>query len=415
MIRHYEKCQKKGLSMRLSAIRSAIKRAASFFGRFLIFRVLYPLWYRLHALRPMQAKKVLFVEVRRETLSNSFALLYDAFCALPGFDASVFYLRIDTPRAFDRLRRGLTLVAIAARTRYIFLNEACKEVNLLPLRRGTRLVQVFHACGAFKHFGRSTADTLFGDSGRMMDYFPGYNRASLVTVSSPEVIWAYAEAMDMQAIPERIVATGVSRTDVFFDAAFVAAAVDRVRRQAPQAGGKKILLYAPTFRGDVKRCTAPDALDIEAMARALSSEYVLLVKQHPLVRQRPPIPAAASGFAVDVSDLCAIDDLLCAADLCITDYSSLIFEYSLFERPMIFFAYDMETYVQWRDFYYPLPEIAPGPILSTTQAVIDAIERAGAWFDAAQLRAFRQRFMSACDGQATGRIVSLVLGGEEAS
>lgn len=112
----------------------------------------------------------------------------------------------------------------------------------------------------------------------------------------------------------------------------------------PQAADRKVLLYAPTFRGNVSKAEAPDALDIAAMARELGEEYILLIKHHPVVKNRPQIPEEAKNFAFDVTESLEIEALLCSCDLCISDYSSLIFEYSLFERPLIFFAYDLENY-----------------------------------------------------------------------
>ena len=67
-----------------------------------------------------------------------------------------------------------------------------------------------------------------------------------------------------------------------------------------------------------------------------SDEYIVLFKHHPLVQKLPEIPHEYSNFAVDVTHLMDIEDLLCVSDICITDYSSLVFEYSLFEKPIIF-------------------------------------------------------------------------------
>ena len=142
------------------------------------------------------------------------------------------------------------------------------------------------------------------------------------------------------------------------------------------------------------------------MKEALGGEYVLLVKQHPIVKMRPPIPEGAKGFAFDVSDSCTIEDLICVCDICISDYSSLIYEYSLMDRPMVFFAYDLEEYGDWRGFYYDYEELTPGPVVRTTGEVISWIREEK--FDMEQVRAFRKRFMSACDGHATERLLKAI-------
>ena len=95
-----------------------------------------------------------------------------------------------------------------------------------------------------------------------------------------------------------------------------------------------------------------------------------------------------------MTDRLAIEELLTVADVCITDYSSLIFEYSLFERPMVFFAYDMENYLDERGFYYPVGEMMPGPVCRTTKEVVDILPKTDAGFDLARVREFKYRFMS---------------------
>ena len=176
----------------------------------------------------------------------------------------------------------------------------------------------------------------------------------------------------------------------------------------PEAKGKRVLLYAPTFRGNVSEAVAPDTLDLEKMAEELGEGYLLLIKHHPVIRKRPEIPKEAEWFAVDVTETMEIEELLCTCDLCISDYSSLIFEYSLFERPLVFFAYDLEEYGDWRGFYYDYEELTPGPVVRTTQEVIQYIRETEKEFDPERIRAFRNKFMSACDGHATDRLIELV-------
>jgi len=124
-----------------------------------------------------------------------------------------------------------------------------------------------------------------------------------------------------------------------------------------------------------------------------------------VVKIRPEISKEHKGrFAEDVSDIFDIDELLCVSDLCISDYSSLVFEYSLFQRPILFFAYDLEDYIDWRGFYYDYEELTPGPVVRTTEEIITCIQNQEECFEFEKIRAFKQKFMSACDGKATARI-----------
>jgi CDP-ribitol ribitolphosphotransferase len=302
------------------------------------------------------------------------------------------------------------MVRTIATARFVFICEACMPLACLPLRPETKVIQLWHGCGAFKRFGMSTADKIFGASREEKLRYPAHRNTSLVTVSSPEVAWAYVEAMDLGKTPDIVQPLGVSRTDVYFDQEFLAAQRLLVEEKVPQARGKKVLLYAPTFRGHIAEAEAPDALDIAYLREHLADKYVLLIKHHPFIKKRPAIPAGCEDFAFDVSDALPIETAMVAADVCVSDYSSLVFEYSLLNRPMAFFAYDKADYDDWRGFYYDYDEMTPGPVVTTTEELADWIEHLDESYDLSEVDAFREKFMSACDGHATQRIADAVTG-----
>lgn len=377
-------------------------------GQILMFRIVFPLGYKHYIKgKKIKRKKAVFVEVRFDEITDSFRLVYDRMKA-DGFDVHEQFIENIKPGKWGYIKRCLRMLEDISDAHYVFLNDACNVTSCIPLRKGTKIYQLWHACGAFKKFGMSTAELIFGDNRKSLEKYPNYGNLSYVTVSSPEVIWAYEEAMNLKDTKTQVVATGVSRTDVFYDQHFIEQSKAAVYSVCPAAENKKIILYAPTFRGRVAKAESPDCLDIPAMKRALGDEYVLLIKHHPFVKQPPVVPEDCADFAVDVTKSLEIDQLLCASDVCVSDYSSLIFEYSLFERPMIFFAYDLDDYFDWRGFYYNYDELTPGPVVQETEEIIDYIRHLDARFDQAQVHAFKEKFMSSCDGHATDRIMALV-------
>lgn len=378
-------------------------------GQILMFRIVFPLGYK-HYIKGKKIKreKAVFVEVRFDEITDSFRLVYDRMKA-DGFDVHEQFIENIKPGKWGYIKRCLRMLEDISDAHYVFLNDACNVTSCIPLRKGTKIYQLWHACGAFKKFGMSTAELIFGDNRKSLERYPNYGNLSYVTVSSPEVIWAYEEAMNLKDTKTQVVATGVSRTDVFYDQHFIEQSKAAVYSVCPAAENKKIILYAPTFRGRVAKAESPDCLDIPAMKRALGDEYVLLIKHHPFVKQPPVVPEDCTDFAMDVTKSLEIDQLLCASDVCVSDYSSLIFEYSLFERPMIFFAYDLDDYFDWRGFYYNYDELTPGPVVKETEEIIDYIRHLDTRFDQAQVHAFKEKFMSSCDGHATDRIMALVL------
>ncbi len=375
--------------------------------RWLTIRVIYPLMYCIFSIRRVEQGKVLFVEPSQLKPTNSMQTLINAVREAGFNNVMQISLAHNKVRKREQFRRELNFLREFATAEFVFTTEALSTVGGFRKRKETTLVNLWHGCGAFKRFGNSTAELKFGNTVQENLKYPGYRNLDLITVSSPEVIWAYEEAMNYKDA-DVVKATGISRTDVFFNQDYIAEAKARVLEEVPEATGKKIILYAPTFRGSVRRAKAPDRLDIQALHEALGDDYYLMIKHHPHVKVRPLVPVDCKGFARDVTTEATIDDLLCCTDICISDYSSLVFEYSLFGKPMIFFAYDLEEYNDWRGFYYDYDELTPGPVVMSNEEIIRYVRNIDTEFDKDAVDRFRDRFMSSCDGHATQRILETI-------
>src|SRR5919197_5801424 len=148
---------------------------------------------------------------------------------------------------------------------------------------------------------------------------------------------------------------------------------ERARRLRERLGlpeGAQVILYAPTYRDHVVdrrgRYRLDLRLDLDELRRALGSDAVVLFRKHHYVVDA--VPATPDGFVRDVSAYPDGTELLLAADVLITDYSSMMFDFANTGRPMLFFTYDLEAYRdQVRGFYFDFAEKAPGPLLSTTE------------------------------------------------
>ena len=370
------------------------------------YKVYFPKVYSSYCTEPVQENKVLFLEMRFTKLSNSFELIYKALEESGEYDLKCSYVQFNFIRGREFTQRVNEMLKELATAKYVFVDDASLILSSIPLRKETVAINLWHACGAFKKFGRSTAELKFGSSAATLDKYPNYGNLTHVTVSSPEVIWAYEEAMHL---PKGIVkATGVSRTDQFYDKEFVESRKQKLYEIMPEAKDKKVILYAPTFRGHVATASSPDRIDFERFCRELGNEYVIVCKHHPFVKNPPIIPEELHHFARDLTKYLSIEDLLCCADICISDYSSLVFEYSLFEKPMIFYAYDYDNYCDWRGFYYDYSEFTPGPVVQTEDELLNSIKNIDTQFDKQKVIDFKEKFMGSCDGHATERIIALM-------
>ncbi len=201
---------------------------------------------------------------------------------------------------------------------------------------------------------------------------------------------------------------GYPRNDALADGSTTQRA-ERIRKRLGLAASKKVLLYAPTFRDDQrsgKRFTFTLPIDMAGLAAAVGDEYEIVVRLHPIIRGKVRLPwgvhDAGAGFAME--------DLLATADVLVTDYSSVMFDYAVLERPMIFFVPDLEKYRDTlRGFYFDFEGSAPGPLVRTTAELVAALGDGSAEKYADAVHEFRERFCPNDDGAAGERVLDDLL------
>ncbi|MFJ9322715.1 bifunctional glycosyltransferase/CDP-glycerol:glycerophosphate glycerophosphotransferase [Streptomyces globisporus] len=187
-----------------------------------------------------------------------------------------------------------------------------------------------------------------------------------------------------------------------------------IRRRIGLPRGKRVIMYAPTWRDD--QFYAPGKykfdfrIDLDDARARLGDDHVLLVRRHPNVVD--PVPGAGDGFVFDVSDYPDMADLSLIADVMITDYSSLMFDYVNTGRPILFFTYDLDHYRDTlRGFYFDFERSAPGPLLFESAQLITAIrnvDRIQAEY-AERYRWFQREFCDLDDGYAAARLTDRIL------
>ncbi|MFI7098399.1 CDP-glycerol glycerophosphotransferase family protein [Streptomyces sp. NPDC050161] len=276
-------------------------------------------------------------------------------------------------------------------------------------RQGQIVVQTWHGT-PFKRIGAGLAGTLCAQLAHLAPR-PGRARQWSVLLSPN----AHSTPVLRSALgfPGEPLESGLPRTDAFFAADRRSrAAVVRARLGIPS--GKKVVLYAPTPRDHLAYDAAHHRmhlpLDLDAARRALADDHVLLVRSHPLVADR--LPAHHAPFAVDVTGYPDATELLLAADVLVTDYSSLAADFADTGRPMLFLTPDLPHYRdRLRGFTLDFEARAPGPLLTSTGELIDALGDldtvARSCADA--YAAFRRAFCHRDDGGAAGRAADLLL------
>lgn len=192
----------------------------------------------------------------------------------------------------------------------------------------------------------------------------------------------------------------------------------RIRARLGIRAEQRVVLYAPTFRDDQLRPGRYDfelPFDLERMHRELGDETVLLLRLHALVKGRIGIPSPLRDHVRDVSRYSEVQELLLIADVLVTDYSSLFFDYASLRRPMVFYAYDLDTYRdKLRGFYLDYEKVVPGPIVETEDELIHALANlSDVEIDPQDVRdEFLARYCPRDDGHAAERVVESVFGSQ---
>ena len=176
--------------------------------------------------------------------------------------------------------------------------------------------------------------------------------------------------------------------------------------------GRKVILYAPTWRDNQHTSgegyTYKTEVDFDKLRAELGDEYVILFRAHYLVANSFDFDKY-KGFVEDVSSYSDINELYIAADILVTDYSSVFFDYANLRKPVIFYMYDLEQYAnELRGFYFSLDEL-PGPIVKDEDALIQAVRACDSWEPDAKYEEFCAKFNPKDDGHASERVLKRII------
>ena len=253
-----------------------------------------------------------------------------------------------------------------------------------------KIAQLWHACGAFKTFGYSR----LGKEGSLRFDSNAHRCYTHAFVSGEGVRKYYAEAF---GIPMKCVyATGIPRCD-------------NLKSKNKKSADKFTILFAPTFRGNGKESAhyPYEMLELDKLADVCRTNNMQVIfKMHPFIKERLHISDECKDVLIDHSDLREVNDILQEADLVITDYSSLIYEAALLDKPMLFYTFDLDEYIANRDFYEPFEDYVPGKIVRNFDELIKAIAESD--FDKEKVEPFKQLNFSGYNFDAAQKIVDIL-------
>ncbi len=299
-----------------------------------------------------------------------------------------------------------------ARSRYVLMDNMFLPYAYIKPHRDAVIVQLWHGTGVIKKIG---ADT---NKGRLKELEKMANlRTTHLIVSSDTTKRIYSGSFSIP--PERVFVTGMPRVDYFFSSD---EKPDLFRTQFykeyPKLADKKIILYAPTFRD--KEAAHPRLLmDVKKLADSLPEDTVLAIRLHPFVANafHKEHRDGLGANVVDMSTYKSLNTLLVVSDMLISDYSSIVFEYSILKKPMVFFVPDIEEFSDsGRGFYHDYESYVPGPVVKQEEELLDNIRRVSNIdideYDALyHLNAFIDDTYAYRDDNNAKRVYELMMGG----
>ncbi|MFZ7133046.1 MAG: CDP-glycerol glycerophosphotransferase family protein [Eubacteriales bacterium] len=361
--------------------------------------------YYFFCIFPVKKRKIVFATPRNDITQGNLKYIYDEIKSQKLDYHCILLWDKYGYKWVDKVKYLFLLILRMyhfATARFIIVDNAYLPVHIIHHRKETTVVQVWHACGAFKKFGLSTKDLEDGIRESEITFL--HKNYDIAITSSKNIASCYCEAFNMKE--HQILPLGVPRTDFFYDDAKMALKQQSIYKKFPQLKNHKVLLYAPTFRGRGKDKYIEIPFDIKKLKKALYPEYLLIIKGHPHAGFEDVIHYDPE-FSTLIWNQFSLNALFTVSDILITDYSSGIFEFSLLNKPMIFYAYDLEEYKSKNAFYMEYESFVPGPIATTQEELLEILHKQT--YKEYDIQGFAKNNFDYMDGKSTQRFIQEII------
>lgn len=346
--------------------------------------------FNIFKIFPVKNDRISFIIDSGESFKGNLDYIKKEFEKRGKFEFNFFYKDKLSLKAFKNL----------ATSKYIFLNDNFFPLAFMSFKDETDVIQLWHAPGASKKFGGSVASP---DEIEMLSKIS--ENIDYLISSSKKIEDYYSEAFQIDK--SKIKPLGLPRLDYYFEKHDL----NNLKEDFFKKYGinsKKIILYAPTFRDEERYNNVFDFLDLKKFNEVLGDDYVLALRLHPKIRDFYTENIESVEEYIDCSDYPSEQELMMLSDILITDYSSIMIEFAILDKPIIFFVYDLDNYLRTeRGFYYDFKKTVPGKLVYSSDELITAINNKD--FDKDKLSSFTSTQFDAIDGESSKRVVDFLL------
>ena len=286
------------------------------------------------------------------------------------YKIDLYFSKTNQKNYYKTLMKHVKIAIKAAKADYIFIDDFCSFFKYINPSKNTQIIQLWHAGLGFKDVGYGR----FGESGSPHPIYTPHHKNDYIVVGSQELQNIYAEVF--QCDTDRCLPYGLPRLDNYLNENSIDTFKKDFYHKYPYLKNKKIILFAPTFRGNSPQTAyyPIDKLNQDKIADICGDDYVFVLKFHPYIKKKFIIDEKYQNIIFDLSDFSDINFLFYVTEILITDYSSAIYEFSLFEKPILFYAFDEIEYTLTRGIHHSYKDNTPGKICRTLDDIYEAIK-----------------------------------------
>lgn len=371
--------------------------------------------YRIFChLVPVDNRLILFLAFHGRSYNDNPRAIYEAMRRDPRFDGYRFVWILRNPD--QETIPGADVIRYLSLRYFFFLARAkvwifnCKMPEYLFKKKNQIYLQTWHGTPLKKlgHDIEPSPGQRFYRSGLTYDQMCrtyDVDSARYDAMISPNAFCTQVFPHAFGVDEKKLIETGYPRND--FLSSYTPEDVQRIREQLKIPEGKKVILYAPTWRDDsfqTSGYTFRLQADFRKWKNMLPKDTVVLFKPHYLIVSEFQDDPELSDFLISVPADADIRDLYVISDALVTDYSSVFFDYGILKRPVYFYMYDLDTYAgDLRGFYMDIEKELPGRIFREEDTLLKAL--AAGEFDDSRYPAFTKRYNNREDGQASRRVL----------
>ena len=369
----------------------SVKHVAKQYAKMALQNIYLPGIYRKAAKLPVEKGKVIFACSHSKGMDINMRPVAEKLLRY-GYDVKDMCVDFAEMSAAEKKSFISDFMKEYATAEYVFLSNYFLPAASCRKRPETKVIQLWHSGGLLKKMGYDSVDDI-------PSYYKGNPMANvdILSVSSEEVAPYFEHALHLEK--GVVKPLGMARTDLYFDDDHNKELKIRFYEKHPEAVGKKVCIYTPSFSGNASDpfCKGLES-GITKVFDKLKDEYFFVVSLHPCLQKK--YPEYSCGIPTE--------ELLPAADIMITDYSSVVYDMMLYEKPFIFFVPDLEHYKKRRGLCIEPKELG-APVTKSLKELYELLRVFANDEGTSAVKKIKEnirKYMNKCDGHAVDRILS---------